>query len=435
MTVRSSLAYLLGVAPSAPMAVTYGGSSPVSDGNGWFARVIGASSKAGPVVSEYTAFQQPAVYACVNRISNPVAGFPLKIFKQDPNNPAGIQVDDHPLSRKLGLRPNDFMSSRTLRKTAQGHALLWGNGYIEIERNNRGQAVGLYPLLPWSTNPERDGDKLLYRTTIDGRQFKIDQADVLHIMDLSQDGYCGVSPIRQAANAIGLAQATEEFGSKFFANDAKSGGFLMHPGRLSATAMTNLGAPKGDGDKSNPVSRLEKQGGLDNAHRLKVLEEGMTFVQTTIPPEDAQFLETRQMQIAEIARMYDVPLILLQAHEGTTMWGTGIEQLMDGFVRQTIAPWVNAWEQEMNWKLFTSDEIKQGYYVKFNMNALLRGDMAARADFYSKALGAGGGKGWMTENEVRALEELAPHPDGDGLPVPTNTAAPGNVSQPMKEAA
>lgn len=398
----------------------FGPPASLASHDNWIVRALGGGKTwSSAAVSEYTALQLPTIYACVNRIANPLAQFPLKIMQPGDGGSGAVEVTDHPLSLRLGLRPNDFMSSRTLRKTAQGHALLWGNGYVEIERDGGGRAVGLYPLLPWATHPERDGENLVYRTNIDGREFRIDQGDVLHIMDLSQDGYTGLSPITQARNAIGLAQALEEFGGKFFANDAKSGGFLMHPGRLSATAVGNIGGPKraAQEDGGSPGARLEKQGGLDNAHRVKVLEEGMKFIQTTIPPEDAQFLGTRLMQIGEIARMYDVPLILLQSHDGTPSWGTGIEQLMIGFVRQTIQPWVVAWEQEMNWKLFTEEERSNGYYVKFNMNALLRGDMTARSQFYREMFAVGG----ISPNQICELEDMDPiGPDGDHHFVPIN---------------
>jgi phage portal protein BeeE len=213
----------------------------------------------------------------------------------------------------------------------------------------------------------------------------------------------------------------------------------MHPGKLGGNAISNIngagreqsdtggreGARFGDRyrsetlrrDPSDPASRLERQGGLDNAHRVKVLEEGMKFVQTTIPPEDAQFLGTRLYQIAEIARMYDVPLILLQSHDGNTSWGTGIEQLMIGFVRQTLAPWAHAWEQELNWKLFTAKERARGLYAKFNMNAWLRGDMAARAAFYKSLFETGG----ITPNGICAYEdEPGFGPEGDERFVSTN---------------
>ncbi|WP_246332959.1 phage portal protein [Aureimonas mangrovi] len=393
-------------------AVATSASQSVTAKDGWFVRLIGGGkTNAGVNVNEHLALNLPAVYAAINRIANPIATFPFRVMK--PTSSGGMQeAKDHPLYGLLGTRPNEFMSGRTHRKTLMGHALRWGNGYNEIERNSDGQAVGLWPLMPDRTAPHRENGDLFYRTTIDGQQFRIEHSDVLHIMDQSFNGYVGISPIAVARQAIGMALAMEEFGGKFFANDMKSGGFLMHPGKLGVAAKSNIRGANGEtrAAPENPSAALEKQGGLDNAHRVKVLEEGMKWVQTTIPPEDAQFLGSREFQIAEVARMYDVPLIMLQSHQGTTTWGSGIEQLMIGFVMQTIAPWVSAIESECNWKLFTEEERRAGYVVKMNMNALLRGDMAARKDFYSTLFGIGA----YSPNRILDLEdEDGIGPDGD----------------------
>lgn len=398
---RLSAAWAALTAPSIEAAERHGPSGSMAS-DGWFLRLIGGGkTKAGVAINEYNALYLPVVYACTNRIGNPVANFPFEIRQRDGLG-GSTRVTEHPMAERLGLRPNDFMSSRTLRKTTQGHALLWGNGYQEIERNAKGEAVGLWPLLPDRTRPHRVDGRLEYRTNIDGRTFRIDHGDVIHVMDLSHDGYLGYSQVAIARQAMGMALALEEFGGKFFANDMKSGGFLQHPGKLSPNAQRNLRGPNGPkASPESPAAPLEAQGGLDNAHRVKVLEEGMKFIQTTIPPEDAQFLGTREFQIAEIARMYDVPLVMLQSHEKSTSWGSGIEQLMLGFIRQTVAPWVQATEQEYDWKLFTEEERERGLFVKFNMNALLRGDMQARAAFYKAMFELG-----MTINQILALEDM-----------------------------
>lgn len=402
---------------------------------GWLMRAIGGGkTNTGVAVSEHTALRLTPVYACVNRISNPVAWFPLKMYRTRPNGGkeavlGGNGPGQHPFAARIGVRPNDFMSSRTVRKTTQGHALLWGNGYQEIERNGRGQGVGLYPLLPDRTGPVRRDGEHWFETMIDGKRHRLDPDNVIHIMDQSQDGFVGMSQIALHREAVALGLATETFGGKFFANDAKSGGFLLHPGRLGPQAHQNLAKPGGERERSseNPASRLESQGGLENAHRVKVLEEGMKFVQTTIPPEDAQFLGTREFQIAEIARIFDVPLILLQSHEKTTSWGSGIEQLMIGFIRQTVGPWVDAWEQEMNWKLFTEEEKEQGYYVKLNMNALLRGDMKTRALFYQMIFSVGG----FSPNRILQLEDEDPIGDeGNEHFVPANMVTLKKATDP-----
>ena len=397
------------------------GGSISGDGSGWLVRMIGGGkTKSGVAVNEYSALQLPVVWACVNRIANPISRFPLVIFRKlDDGSRRPASSGEHPMAGSLGVRPNEHMSSRTLRKTTQGHALLWGNGYVHVERNRAGQGVGLYPLLPDRTKPVREDGEYAFRSTIDGRSYKFRHEDVLHIMDQSQDGFVGISQIAMARQAVGMGLAMEEFGAKFFANDAKSGGFLMHPGRLGPQAHKNIRGEGGEKKAApeSPAASLEAQGGLENAHKVKVLEEGMKFISTTIPPEDAQFLGSREFQIAEIARIYDVPLVLLQSHEKSTSWGSGIEQLMIGFVTQTIDPWVNAWEQELNWKLFTDEERDRGLYVKFNMNALLRGDMKTRAEYYKALFGVAG----LSPNRILGLEdEDGIGPMGDHYFVPAN---------------
>ncbi len=412
------------------MAAAFGPSTSIGnigadggDRHGMFFKWLGGKTDSGVQVNTQSALTMTSVYACINRISNPVAHFPLKILQRKDGGGSTV-VTEHPMSSRLGLRPNDFMSSRTLRKTSQSHALLWGNAYQEIERNGKGEAIALWPLLPNRTAPRRKGGSLVIDTTVDGKRFELNSRDVLHVMDLSSDGYVGHSQVHLFREAIGMGLAMEKFGAKFFGNDAKSGGFLMHPGRLSANAQGNL---RGTGGKKpasdNPAAPLEAQGGLDNAHRVKVLEEGMKFIQTMIPPEDAQFLGSREFQIAEIARIFDVPLILLQSHEKSTSWGTGVEQLMIGFVQQTIAPWVDAWEQEMNWKLFTQKEREQGLFVKHNLNALLRGDMAARSAFYTAMFGLG-----MSVNKILALEDM------DGIGTAGDASFVSNNVQPIDRA-
>lgn len=397
------------------LAATFGPSSSVGDPNGWFVRAItGGRTKAGTFVSEWTAQNLTSVYAAVRIISDTVAQLPMHAWQRTDN---GRKVADHPINHALRLEPNEHMSSYTLRQTTQKHALFWGNGYQEIERNNKGQGVGIWPLLPENTYPRRKelrGGKVVVQTSIDGEMFELDPRNVAHIKALGHDGYVGLSQIALHRNALGLAVALEEFGSKLFANDAKSGGFLHHPGKLGAKAQDNL------------KKSLDTQGGLDNAHRIKILEEGMKFIPTTIPPEDAQFLGTREFQIAEVSRIYGVPLILLSSNEKSTSWGTGIEQLIIGFVIWTIQPWLIQWEQEYTRKIFTEAEIKAGFFVKFALQALLRGDMASRAAFYKSLWDVGA----MSPNEIRELEDQNTKPGLDKTFVPLNVQPTDSATAP-----
>lgn len=391
----------------------FGPSQPASSNDHWIVRAFGARTASGVTVSEYSALNLPVVYACVNRISNPIAMFPLQVFRLDSDGEAVLDRD-HKLNQVLRVRPNPVMNTRDLKKTGQTHACLWGNGYQEIQRNGAGEVVGLWPLMPWATHPKKDGDRLRFVTQIDGQSFSLPAENVIHVMDLSLDGYVGLSPIQQARSAVGLAQAAEVYGEKFFANDARSGGFLQHPGKLSSKAKENI------------ADAVEEKTGLDNAHRIKVLEEGMKFIPTTIPPDDAQFLSTREFQIGEIARMYNVPLFLLQHSQPGTVWGSGMEQMVIAFIVHALEPWTTAWEAEYNLKLFSEAERAQGYFVKFNMNSLLRGDMAARASFYQSGIGAG----WLLPSEARRKEDLPAvdgidernkeQPAAAAVPAPTN---------------
>lgn len=388
----------------------FGTSQNISADDHWVVRMLGGKTASGINVSEHSAMNLPAVYACVNRIANPIAMFPMQVFRPDGQGDA-IEQPDHRVAKLLKRRPNPFMNIRDLKKTGQSHACLWGNAYQEIQRNGAGEAVALWPLMPWSTWPDKSGDSLRFRTTVDGQTFSLPSDNVIHVMDVSLDGFTGLSTIQQARNAVGLAVAAERYGEKFFANNATAGGFMQHPGKLSTKAKDNI------------RDDVEKQGGLDNAHRIKVLEEGMKFVPTTIPPDDAQFLSTREFQISEIARIYNVPLFLLQHSEPGTVWGSGMEQMLIAFIVHAIEPWTTAWEAEYNLKLFSQAEQDQGFFVKFNMNSLLRGDMTARAAFYESGIDAG----WLTPAEARRKEDMPRSPLIPEGPLPRRPANGGNT--------
>jgi HK97 family phage portal protein len=410
---RAASAEIAGGLTSEPKAA-FGPSSFVSDANGWMIRAMGGGkTESGVAVSEFSAITLPAVYACVSIIADNLAQLPLNVYRSLPGG-GREQVTDHPLHAILHDQPNDDMSSFVFRQTVSHHALLWGNGYAEIERTRGGDPVGLWPLFPDRTWPDKPaGSRLRYRTAVNGQSVNLPPEDVLHIPALGFDGLIGYSPVSVARQAVGLGLAAERFGAKFFANDAKSGGFLMHPGKL------------GDKATGNVAESFQKQGGADNAFKVKVLEEGMKFISTTIPPDDAQFLATREFQVAEIARIFRVPLVLLQSMEKSTSWGSGIEQMMIGFVVWTIQPWLVRWEQEINRKLLTEAERAAGYFVKFNLNALLRGDMKARAAFYKELYLIRA----MNPNEVRALEDLNPYEGGEAFYV-----APGSEPDPEGDA-
>jgi HK97 family phage portal protein len=404
----------------------FGSTQPVSDGGGWLIRAIGGGkTKAGVSVSEHTALNHSAVWACTTLLADVISMLPADVLRREGEN--RVQQDGHPVARLLNDSANEEMPASVVRNTRLMHALLWGNGYSEAEFNGRGVPVSLWPLMPDRTEPyvgfgEDRLRRLRYRSTIEGASVNLPPRRVLHIKGYSFDGICGVSPISVARQAIGLGVAMEEFGSKFFANDAKSGGFVMHPGKLSAKAQQNITESFGPADEGG-------QGGLDNAHKVKVLEEGAKFISTMIPPEDAQFLGSRNFQVAEIARIYRIPLILLQVIEGSTVWGTGIEQLLIGFVRNTLRPWIRREEEELGRKLLSEAERRAGFYIRFNLNALLQGDSAARAAFYTAMYNIRA----LTPNEIRSREDMNPYDEGDQFGGTPNSGEATGVGQSSQE--
>ena len=354
------------------------------------------STCAGKPVNEQTAMQMTAVYSCVRILSEAVAGLPLHLYRYNESGGKEKAIN-HSLYFLLHNEPNPEMTSFSFRETLMSHLLLWGNAYAQIIRNGRGEVVALYPLMPNRMTVDRDASGRLYylytRTTEDAptlsnkaSQVVLSPTDVLHIPGLGFDGLVGYSPIAMAKNAIGMAIACEEYGAKFFANGAAPGGVLEHPGVVKDPAKVR--------ESWNSVYQ-----GSGNSHRVAVLEEGMKYQPVGISPEQAQFLETRKFQINEIARIYRIPPHMIGDLEKSSF--SNIEQQSLEFVKYTLDPWVVRWEQTMHRLLFTADEKKQ-YFIKFNVDGLLRGDYVSRMNGYA----TGRQNGWLSTNDIRELEDL-----------------------------
>ena len=356
----------------------------------------------GKAVTERTAMQMKAVYSCVRILSEAVAGLPLHVYRYNESGGKEKAVD-HPLYLLLHDEPNPEMTSFIFRETLMTHLLLWGNAFAQIIRNGKGEVVALYPLMPNKMTVDRDENGHLYyrynRSSDEALQggdgtVILEPRDVLHIPGLGFDGLVGYSPIAMAKNAIGLAIATEEYGAKFFANGAAPSGVLEHPGTIK--------------DPSKVREAWQSQfGGSANSGKVAVLEEGMKYTPISISPEQAQFLETRKFQINEIARIFRVPPHMVGDLEKSSF--SNIEQQSLEFVKYTLDPWVVRWEQAISRALFTADE-KKRYFVKFNLEGLLRGDYQSRMQGYATARQ----NGWMSANDIRELENLDRIPAEDG---------------------
>ncbi len=344
-----------------------------------------SQSGSGIRVTEQTAWNLSAVYAAIRLLSETIAQLPLNLYRRTGEQTS--MAGQHPLSRMVHRSPNDRQTSFVWRETQMGQALTYGNGYAYIQRDMSGAVVSIN-VLPSSTvffQEETDGT-YYYRVTVRGESVIVMPEDMLHIPAITTDGLYGVSPIRAHRETLGLSVAATRFGAQFFGNGVTLGGVVKHPGRLSPDAKNVLknGWDKFRGTGYNGVA---------------ILDEGMEYVRIGIPPEDAQFLETRKFQVSEIARIFNIPPHMLRDLEKSSF--NNISEQSIEFLRYTMAPWLEKWEQELNRKLLTDAE-QEEYYCKFNAGGLLRGTQRDRYEAYGHAIN----DGWMSRNEVRELEDM-----------------------------
>lgn len=371
--------------------------STLSNPNEWLTGIFGGTkTTSGVSINEENAMSITGVYAAQKVIAETVASLPLITYRRLEG--AGKErAPNHYLYELLHDRPNAEMTAFTFRELLQHHLLSWGNAFAEKQFNGAGQVVGLWPLDPSATIVERNSQtkELEYFTrTPDGKTHKLQRWQVFHIPGMG-DGLVGKSPIRIHREAIGLAKATEEFGARFFGDGANHKGIVEYPGRLDDEAYNRF-----------KESIQEAHSGLSNSHRLMILEEGLKFHQTTIPPEDAQFLETRKFQISEIARIYRVPPHKIADLERST--NNNIEHQSIEFVVDTIRPWLVRWEQAI--KMHLIPDSRKDLFAEFLVDGLLRGDIKSRYEAYAIARQ----NGWLNADEIRSMENQNPQPDGQG---------------------
>lgn len=366
---------------------------PTNSTSGSGYRFFFGNSTSGKQVNERSAMQMTAVYACVRILSESIAGLPVHLYRYMDTG-SKEKALTHPLYRLLHDEPNPEMTSFVFRETLMTHLLLWGNAYAQIIRNGKGEVIALYPLMPNRMTVDRDEHGQLYYSyqmnnedapTMTTGTVVLKPRDVLHVPGLGFDGLVGYSPIAMAKNSIGMAIACEEYGAKFFANGATPGGLLEFPGTVK-----NPDAIRESWNKGFSGS---------NSHKIAILEEGMKYTPISISPEQAQFLETRKFQIDEIARIFRVPPHMVGDLEKSSF--SNIEQQSLEFVKYTLEPWIVRWEQSLNRSLLSETE-KATFFVKFNVDGLLRGDYQSRMSGYATARQ----NGWMSANDIRELENL-----------------------------
>lgn len=379
----------------------------------------GRESRAGITVGWQQALEVATVLSCVRVLANGVSQVPYRLY-QESSGRRGL-AKDHPLYALLYRRPNAWQTSFELRETIMFHLVLAGNAYVWKGMVGRERKLrALEPIEPHRVAVKRDattGTMTYTVTADDGAQRTFPASDIWHLRGPSWSSWMGLDATKLARNAIGLSIATENAHAAMHRNGPRVAGLLSMKDKISPEKFTFLSAwldkHAADGERSGKPMILDNE--------AKYTPFGMTGV-------DAQHLETRKHQIEEICREFGVMPIMV-GHADKTATYASAEQMFLAHVVHTLSPWYERIEQSADVNLLTPEERTQGYYTKFTPNALMRGAAKDRAEFYAKALGSGGGKGWLSQNDVRDLEDLDPSDDegANALPQPVG-AAPAPVN-------
>ena len=331
-----------------------------------------------------------AVWCAIRLLAESVSSLPISVYTKQTN---GDKLEDtkSPIYKLVKFKPNYYQNKITFFEFIMLSICTEGNSYVQIVRNNSGTPVQLICLDPSNVTVVVNNNEVFYQ--IDGGV--LDSSDILHFKTITDDGVTGLSPIDQCAKALNWGVSLEEFGSTFFSNGAKPSSILQTDRALSDTALQRL-----------KTSFNNNYGKLKNSNSTIVLEEGLTFKPISISPEQAQFLSSRQFSIEEVARIFNVPPHMLKDLSKSSF--NNIEMQSQEFVTYTLMPYITRIEQEMNLKLFRTNELGKTF-VEFNVNGLLRGDVKSRTEAYKTAIT----NGYMSINEVRQKENMNSIEGGD----------------------
>lgn len=361
-------------------------------------------TRSGVMINENIAMQIAAVFGATRAIAEDMAKLPLPIYRHLPgSNDERERVRDHPVAALLNTAPNGDMSAFDYRQTKTAHLLTWGNAYSEIRADFLGGIKALEILSPERMRLIRRDEELVYvyRPKDAGSEVELPARRVFHLKGLGFDGLLGYSVVRMARESLGVAMAAEQFGAQFFGNGAQAGFVAMHPETLSEEAQKRL------------KKSIDDKIGGENKFGTLVLEEGIKVEKLTVPPEDAQFLSTRQFGVEEVCRWFRIPPSKLQ-HLLKANFNT-LEMQNQEYVTDTLMAWCVRWEKEIGRKLL--DPADTSVYAEHNIDALVRGDIKTRSDAYSK----GRQWGWFSVNDIKRKENMPSIGDqGDVYLVPGN---------------
>lgn len=368
----------------------------------------GSKSKAGPAVNRESVFRVAAAFACMRVISQGCAAVPFKLHQQTETNGLTriIAAREHPLYDVVTAKPNAWQTSFEFRETLALHACL-GNGYA-YKNIYRGQVAELVLLNPGQVRAEQKDDwSITYMVRgKSGDEVELDPGLIWHVRGPSWDGFLGLDTLSVAREALGLSMALEESHAALHANGVRPSGVYSVEGSLSLDQHKNL------------TDWLKREaGGAVNVGAPIVLDRAAKWLSTAMTGVDAQHKETRDHQIEEVCRFFGVlPIMIGHTGDKANTYASA-ESMFTAHKVHTLDPWFTRIQESADVNLLTKKEREQGYYFKFNANGLLRGSAKDRAEYYAKALGAGGSPAWMSQDEVRALEELDPM-GGDAANLP-----------------
>jgi len=370
--------------------------SPLDDR--WYTNSLAPETKAGTQIDESSALAIPAVWACIRVIAETVASLPVHLYERlerGKNRAAG-----HPLYPLLHDKPNPEMSAMVFREAMTAHILSWGNCFAEKELDRMNRVKALWPIGPHRVTVyrQKDSGEIYYEVRLENNVGTkiLSKNQMFHVPGLSFNGLYGYSPVTKFRESLGLTAATEEFGARYFGQGTHPGIVVSHPGRLSPEASKNL-----------RESLLNAYSGLGQTHRLMLLEDGMKPEKIGIPPEESQFLQTRQFQLTEICRIFRVPPHMIYELSKATY--SNIEHQSLEFVIHTLRPWLVRFEQAYNLQLL-SDSERRRFFWEHLVDGLLRGDLKTRYEAYAIARNWG----WFSANDICELENRNPLPDGKG---------------------
>lgn len=371
----------------------------------------GGAASSGVKVSNQSALKYTPFWAGVRVITGILSALPFITYRRTDGGKE--RAPDNPVYALLRTRPNPYMSAQDFTESRQAHALCYGNGYAEIQRDGAGRPVALWPLLPNKTVRKIDDSGVpFYEVTVDsGEKIPLADYNVLHIKGLGFDGYTGYNVVQYQKEAIGYGVAVKQYGSRFFSQDASPAGTLECPVALSDKAFKRMNN-----------DWIAKHTGLEQKHRMQILEEGTKWNQTGVDPKQAQALEVQKYTVDDAARILLVPPHKLASMASTSF--KNIEEQNIDFYSSTMLYWFGKWEQEVNFKLFSPNQQKT-FFAEILVAALLRGSLEAQAKLFA----SGRQNGYLSINDIhRMLNMNGIGPDGDVYLDPLNMAPAGSRS-------